>query len=82
MSQRVEELEKTNRLLAAKVKQLETGDDDSGMTLQSAIFRVSELTIENKAATERLESLHAQKEAAEKKHLAELPLVATRQGTL
>jgi len=78
VSQRVEELEKTNRLLAAKVKQLETGDDDSGMTLQSAIFRVSELTIENKAATERLESLHAQKEAAEKKHLAELRLLSQR----
>jgi hypothetical protein len=69
VSVRVEELEKVNRQLAARVKELESSGSSVGEAggLQGSVVRISELTVEKKLLEERLAKLRAEKDADEKR---------------
>ena len=76
VSQRVDALEKEKRHLDGRIKELEGDDAGSGLTIQGAVLRIAELTVEKKVLEEKLGKLRTEKETEAKKLQSELRLTA------
>ena len=68
VSQRVEQLEKTNRQLQDKLTRLQGSGGGEMGAVQEMVMRISELTVEKKSLEEKVQELKREMKSSEKKH--------------